>query len=82
MTVMWCASSFSCYLLNFMNKYLEGSIYQNHYIEGLAGIVACFIGIQLYSKLGKRISFLVAFGLAFIGGITIFGLEADIINPP
>ena len=27
MTVMWCASSFSCYLLNYMNKYLEGSIF-------------------------------------------------------
>ena len=27
LTVMWTAASFSNYLLNFLNKYLEGSIY-------------------------------------------------------
>lgn len=41
---MWTASSFSCYLLNYMNKYLEGSIFQNHNNECIAGLIAISIG--------------------------------------
>jgi hypothetical protein len=41
---MWSGASFSHYLLNFLNKYLEGSIFQNNYFEGVAGIIATGIG--------------------------------------
>lgn len=44
MTVMWTACSFTSYLLNYMNKYLEGSIYQNHYNECIAGLIAISFG--------------------------------------
>jgi hypothetical protein len=44
MTVMWCASSFGAYLLNFLNKYLEGTIFENNYVEASAGIIALLIG--------------------------------------
>lgn len=44
MTVMWTSSSFSCYLLNYMNKYLEGSIFQNHNNECIAGLIAIAVG--------------------------------------
>ena len=54
MTIMWSASSFSNYLLNFLNKYLEGSIFMNNYFEGIAGISAVLFGAQIYSKLGKK----------------------------
>lgn len=82
MTVMWCACSFSCYLLNYLNKYLEGSIYQNHYNEGIAGLLAIFAGAQIYSILGKKMAFLLAFGLAFAGGLIIFLLESGIVAFP
>ena len=44
MTVMWSMSSFGLYLLNYLNKYLEGSIYEVNYSEGLAGSLAIVIG--------------------------------------
>lgn len=82
MTVMWCASSFSCYLLNYMNKYLEGSIFQNHYNEGIAGLLAILAGAQIYSRLGKKKAFLLAFGLAFTGAFLIYLLESGILPFP
>lgn len=82
MTVMWCSSSFSSYLLNYMNKYLEGSIFENHYSEGIAGCIACLIGASIYAKLGKKISFVLSFTLALIGGIVILLLESRITNCP
>jgi hypothetical protein len=60
MAVMWTASSFSTYLLSFMNKYLEGSIYQNNNNECIAGLIAIAFGSQVYSLLGKKKSFLLA----------------------
>ena len=33
MAIMWSTTSFTSYLLCFMNKYLEGSIYQNNYLN-------------------------------------------------
>lgn len=44
MTIFWSAASFSTFLLNFMNKYLEGSIFQNNYAEGFAGVISVAIG--------------------------------------
>lgn len=77
MTVMWCSSSFSSYLLNYMNKYLEGSIFENHYNEGIAGCIACFIGASIYAKLGKRFAFITSYSLALVGGLMILVLEGS-----
>lgn len=75
MTVMWSAASFSSYLLNFLNKYLEGSIFQNNYFEGFAAILAIPIGSNIFSRFGKRYSFIFAFSIAFFSGLIIFTLE-------
>jgi uncharacterized membrane protein YjjP (DUF1212 family) len=82
MTVMWTASSFSSYLLTFMNKYLEGSIYVNHYYEAVASVIACIIGAKLYSRIGIRFSFLLAFSLTLIFGTCIYLLESGMVSLP
>ena len=82
MTVMWCSSSFSSYLLNYMNKYLEGSIYENHYNEGIAGCIACLIGASIYAKLGKRFAFIMSYSLALVGGLMILVLEGRFYTLP
>jgi Na+/melibiose symporter-like transporter len=82
MTIMWSACSFSNYLLNFLNKYLEGSIFTNNYYEGIAGILATAAVSTLYAKLGKKKAFTVSFSLALIGGTMIFLLESGIYQPP
>jgi len=82
MTVMWTSSSFSCYLLNYMNKYLEGSIFQNHNNECFAGLIAITVGAQVYSLLGKKKAFLLGYGLAFAGGVVIYLLESGLFVLP
>lgn len=76
MTIFWSAASFSTFLLQFMNKYLEGSIFQNAYAEGFAGVISVAIGSQIYAIFGKRIAFQISFGLALSGGIVIYLLES------
>lgn len=48
MTVMWSVLSFSTWLLTFMNKKLEGSIYTNNYLESVAGGIATLAGCYVY----------------------------------
>ena len=76
LTVMWSAASFSNYLLNFMNKYLEGTIFQNNYYEGLAGTIAVVVGASLYKQFGKKRAFMLGFGLALSSGMIIYLLES------
>lgn len=52
MTVMWTVLSFSTWLLTFMNKNLEGSIYTNNYMESLAGGIATIIAGPIYKRIG------------------------------
>jgi hypothetical protein len=82
MTMMWSASSFSNYLLNFLNKYLEGSIYSNNYYEGLAGVLSTIVGAYCYAKLGKRKAFIISFTLALLGGLLVYSIEAGLVNIP
>lgn len=82
MTVMWCASSFSCYVLNFLNKYLEGTIYQNSYSEATAGIISCMVGSQVYAFLGKKVCFFLSWFMALTGGIGVYLLEAEYVLVP
>lgn len=52
MTVMWTVLSFSTWLLTFMNKNLEGSIYTNNYMESAAGGIATLTGCYVYKRIG------------------------------
>jgi hypothetical protein len=82
MTVMWSSCSFVSYLLVFMNKYFEGSIFTNNYIEGAAGFLACQFGGIFYARFGMKKSFQFSFGVSFIGGILIYLLESHRVGIP
>lgn len=79
---MWSTCSFSGHLLNFMNKYLEGSIFTNNYNEGIAGGLACVLGAKLYSAFGMRTSFIFSFGMGLIGGMMVYFLESGTVEVP
>ena len=57
MTIMWTASSFSYYLLLFMTKYFEGSIYVNYYLDGSAGIIGGSCASAFYGYFRMKRSF-------------------------
>jgi len=82
MAIMWSTTSFTSYLLCFMNKYLEGSIYQNNYLECISGIVACYCGSNLYASYGKKGTFSIAWGLTILGAIMVFLIESKIFVIP
>ena len=82
MTVVWSACSFSNYLLNFMNKYLEGSIYTNNYLEGYAGGLSIIMGGFLYAKAGMKNSLVISFSMALITGIFVCVLEGKVVDLP
>ena len=75
MTVMWSVVSCSNYLLVFLNKYLEGNIYQNNYFECLSGFIGVYTGAKLYARLGKKGAYMIAFSMALFGGIIVCLLE-------
>lgn len=74
MSIMWTAASFTFYCLSFMNKYMEGSIFTNFYLEGIAGIVGNLIAVPLYLCLKIRWSFILAyiFSILFLTLLLVF----------
>ena len=66
MTIFWTVSSFSFYLLLFMNKYYEGSIYVNFYLDGIAGIVGSTLSLLSYGFLKVQWSYVISLSLTLI----------------
>lgn len=66
---IWTSASFSGYMLSFMNKYFEGSLFVNYYLDGLSGIIGSIISSSTYSCLGMRWSFVFSSILTLLGAI-------------
>lgn len=81
MSVMWTAANFSGVLLQFMSKYLSGTIFVNYYIEGIAGIVGFLIGKVLQQLWRVKISFIISYVVTIVGAFGIFLFESEIISP-
>jgi hypothetical protein len=82
MAIMWGTTSFTSYLLLFLNKYFEGSIYQNNYLECASGIIACYCGSNLYAMYGKKGMFTIAWSLTLIGAVMVFFIESGMFIIP
>lgn len=61
-------------------KYLEGNIFVNFYIFGVAGILAVLFGGVIYAKLGLRQSYMISFLACIIGCIGMFIIQTKIIG--
>ena len=48
-------------------KYLEGNIFVNFYIFGIAGIVAVILGSYLFDRFGLRFTYFLSFNMSIIG---------------
>lgn len=81
MMAMWSAASFSGYLMMFLNKYLQGSIFLNFYLTGCSGITGAALASYVYDWLRLRNSFLFSFGLTLGAGCLIFLFEAGVFSP-
>ena len=81
MTIMWTASSFSFYLLLFMTKYFEGSIYENYYLDGLSGIIGTTIASVIYNCVRMRTSFLISISFTLLNAIALIVYWENYANP-
>lgn len=76
MSIMWTAASFSTYLLQYLDKYLAGTIFTNYYLDAAATVIALLVSAPVYARFMTRISFLMAFSFTFIGASGVYLLES------
>lgn len=81
MSIMWTAASFCLYLLQYLNKYLTGSIFINYYLDGLAGIIAALFGQAIFGCLKIKWSYVLSFTITLLGSLGIFLFEGGYISP-
>ena len=62
-SMTWRAGSFSYYMMLFMTKYYEGSLYLNLYLDGIAGIIGISLGYPLLALLKIKYTLLLSLSL-------------------
>ena len=77
MTVMWSVGGFGTFLLNFLNKTLEGTIYENSYVEVAATGTAAILASRVYAVLGMRSCFILSYSMCMVGGLLVYTAEAN-----
>lgn len=80
MSVLWSVGIFDTYLMLTLNKYLEGSIYTNFYLEGFAGVVGSFCANFLLNALMLRNSTIVGSIVIILGGLLIWAFEGGLFS--
>jgi hypothetical protein len=78
---MWTVGTFTLYVLQYMNKYLSGTIFINYYLDGVAGILAGCISQSVYNCLKMKWSYALSFIITLFGSIGILLFEAGAISP-
>ena len=81
MTIMWTASSFSFYLLLFMTKYFEGSIFINYYLDGISGIVGTSAAAAVYLCFRMRTSFFISISFTLLNAIALLVYWENYASP-
>ena len=81
MTIQWSAASFTFYMLMFMNKYYEGKIYVNSYLDAIAGIIGPAISLLIYFPCKTRLSFIISLTFTIINGVFLFCFQQNYLSP-
>jgi OCT family organic anion transporter-like MFS transporter 8 len=69
--VVWVASAFNYFLINFKMKYIEGNIFVNTSVASTSEIVAYILGGIAYQKIGIRFTLMTAFTISCLGSIAL-----------
>ena len=80
MTIMWTQASFNQFLLSAQMKYLEGNIFVNFYIFGIAGIVAVILGSYLFDRFGIRFTYFLSFNMSIIGCVGMLVVQMKLFK--
>lgn len=69
--VCWCVCSFGFYMLAYVLKYLEGSIFKNAYTSSAGEIIGKLSTIPLLRYISLRRVALIAFGMGALGSLLL-----------
>ncbi len=72
LTILWASSSFVMYVVMFLNKTTEGSLFLNSYLEAIANLVAVLTGSLIYGWLQLKISFILSYSITLVGAFFVF----------
>jgi len=78
MSMCWLTASFNYYLISFLLKYFPGNINYNSMLSVVSEILAMILSGLFFVKFGVRTSFIITFGISFIGGCAILIYETKI----
>ena len=81
LTIMWSTISFIFYTLIFMNKYFEGSLYLNFYLEGIAGFLGSILSLAVYKSIKMRWSFIISVTVTFFGLVGLLVFQQGYLSP-
>jgi len=80
MIYMWSAVSFSYYMIIFQLKYIPGNVFINNMTSSLSEMVANILAGFLYKYLRVRVSLIVCFSSALVGGALILFLGVEDVD--
>lgn len=63
-----------------MNKYYEGSIFINYYLDAVAGVLGSFQSMALYNLIKMRYSMLISVSMTLLGAIGLLIFEEGYIG--
>lgn len=63
------------YIMTYFLKYIPGNFYVNTTVNGFSSIVAYGTSAIVFKKFGGKISFMVSYAIAIVGGICIMSFE-------
>ena len=71
-SIQWGVVSFSYFLMQASNKYYEGNLFVNYYLDAVAGIIGQCLGLPIYLWLGMRWTYLISFFFTLFFCVWIF----------
>ena len=77
MVVLWVASSFGFFLVNYTIKKIPGDFFVNNLVSALAAIPTTALGGFLYDRLGVKRVFVTFFSIAALGGVALVIFSAS-----
>ena len=77
LALMWTASDFNFYTINFFLPYVPGDVFLNTTYSTLSEVIACFSSGAIYNMLGVKKSFILGYCIASMGSLLIATTESE-----
>lgn len=77
MSMIWLTSSFNNYLVLFQLQFFPGNVYINTTASATSDIIAFAVSGVIYECVGLKVTFMMSFLVAIIGGVAIVAITSQ-----